>query len=42
MNKWKNYDPQWLVELVEEQMPEEQWLADSLKKCTKYKIESKA
>ena len=43
MNKiWESYNPQWLVELAEYEMPEEKWLVDSLKKCTKYSIESKA
>ena len=29
------YDPWWLVELAEEQLPEESWLSEALRKCTR-------
>ncbi len=40
--KWRKYDPEWLAKLAEAQVPEEVWLPEALKKCTKYSIESKA
>lgn len=33
--KWKPYDPRWLVDLAEAQLPGEPWLPSSLAECTR-------
>lgn len=38
--EWEPYDPQWLVKLAEEQMPEEPELAQALAACTRCTRES--
>ena len=40
--KWQKYDPEWLVVLAEEQLPEEAWLPTALRACTSYSVESKS
>ncbi len=40
--KWKKYNSEWLVVLAEKQIPDECWLPDALRECTKYSFESKA
>ena len=40
--EWKEYDPEWLAVLAEAQVPEEIWLPDALRKCTKCSVESTA
>jgi hypothetical protein len=40
--KWECYDPNWLVELAKQQLPEEQWLPRALLACTKARWESRA
>lgn len=32
--RWEPYNPQWLVELTQQQMPEEKEVIDSLGRCT--------
>ena len=39
---WKEYNPEWLAELAEEQYPEYEWLPDALRKCVKHSVESEA
>lgn len=39
---WKEYDPEWLAKLAEQQRPEEPWLPKAIRKCTKYREESEA
>ena len=42
MRDWKPYDPEWLVELAKEQLPEETWLPAALSVCTTASQESAA
>lgn len=35
MMEWVDYDPEWLVSLAREQLPEEAWLLDALGDCNK-------
>ncbi len=39
-DRWKAYDPSWLVAAAREQAPEEPWLAEALAKCTRCLTES--
>jgi hypothetical protein len=39
---WDKYDPEWLALLAEVQLPEERWLPEAIRKCTKYHVENKA
>src|SRR3990172_12424720 len=34
LKSWRSYDPSWLVALAKEQLPNEQWLQESLRNCT--------
>jgi len=40
--KWETYNPEWLVELAAEQIPEETEIIKSIRNCTKVLRESKA
>jgi len=40
--KWETYNPEWLVELAIEQIPEETELIKSIRNCTKALQESRA
>jgi len=40
--EWKDYDPEWLARLAEQQEPDQPWLPDAIRKCTKYHSESDA
>ena len=40
--KWEAYDPDWLVQLAKEEIPEELLIIENLKKCTSCFKESKA
>ena len=33
---WEEYDPEWLAQLAEQQRPNEGWLPDAIRKCTRY------
>jgi hypothetical protein len=33
---WDIYNPEWLAQLAETQLPEERWLPEAIRKCTKY------
>jgi hypothetical protein len=33
--KWEPYDPQWLVELAKERLPDQPWLQTMLARCTR-------
>ncbi len=37
VDQWEPYDPNWLITLAKEQMPEEEWLVRALMNCTKAK-----
>jgi hypothetical protein len=39
---WETYDPGWLVALAEAQYPDEPWLAEALRACTRARPESRA
>ncbi len=38
--EWQDYDPEWLVQLAEQQRPYERWLPDALRKCTRFYSET--
>ncbi len=40
--KWTDYDPEWLAILAETQVPEEHWLPDAIRRCTRCLVSSKA
>ena len=40
--KWETYNPEWLVEIAKEQIPEEHKIIENLKQCVKCFKESKA
>ena len=42
MIRWKKYDPQWLIELVKQQIPERSEIVAALEKCTRCFEESEA
>lgn len=42
MLRWENYNPDWLVEAAQEQIPEEKVIIHNLKKCIMCFKESKA
>jgi len=33
---WEEYDPEWLAQLAEQQRPNERWLPDAIRRCTRY------
>ena len=33
-NEWIPYDPSWLIDLVERELPDERWLLEALAQCT--------
>jgi len=37
VNRWENFDPEWLALLAEDQYPEEKSLHRAIRKCTKVK-----
>lgn len=40
--KWETYNPQWIVDIAEEQIPDKTEIITALSKCVKAKSESKA
>jgi hypothetical protein len=40
--RWRAYDPGWLVELARRQHPDKPWLAEALTQCTRVRRESNA
>jgi hypothetical protein len=32
---WEEYDPEWLAQLAEQQRPNESWLPDAIRRCTR-------
>ena len=38
---FKDYDPSWLVKLAEEQYPNDKWIVEAFKNCTKCSVRSK-
>ena len=39
---WEPYDPSWLIQLAQDQLPEERWLPQALAQCTKCRVESRS
>jgi len=40
--EWKDYDPEWLAALAGVQVPEEPWLPDAIRQCTRCSVKSEA
>lgn len=40
--KWVPFDPSWVVELARAQLPEEKWLPEALRACTRCSYEDRA
>ena len=40
--EWITYDPEWLIELAKQQIPERHEIIEALNECTKAKAESRA
>jgi hypothetical protein len=40
LGRWQAYDPEWLVHLAQEQHPDEAWLPEALRACTRAQSES--
>jgi hypothetical protein len=32
---WEEYDPEWLAQLAEQQRPNESWLPEAIRRCTR-------
>ena len=41
-NKWETYNPEWLVDIAREQIPDRSEIIIALSECVKAKLESKA
>jgi hypothetical protein len=39
-NRWLSYDPTWLIKLTYEQYPDEKWIIENLRHCTRAKWEN--
>jgi hypothetical protein len=42
MKGWHDYDPDWLVRLAKEQLPQEAWLHEAISRCRVARMESAA